>query len=56
MKFALSTHTVTDFEEDEATTLTPPPTVIPAKTPTRSTTPGDRSENSFCLIAVTLLI
>jgi hypothetical protein len=42
MKFALLTHTVTGFEEGEATTPTPPPIVMPAKTPMTSIVPAGR--------------
>jgi hypothetical protein len=42
MKFALFTHTVTEFEEGEAMTPAPPPIVMPAKTPMSSIVPAGR--------------
>jgi hypothetical protein len=40
----LFAHTVTDFDDDAAITPTPPPTVTPAKTPTRTNAHADLNE------------
>jgi hypothetical protein len=40
----LFAHTVTVFVDDAAITPTPPPTVTPAKTPTRTNIPADLRE------------